>query len=57
LSVDARVCCPACTHNVAARAQLLRRQAFTVAGQKCPRCGSALDAAVVVYVEAPAQAA
>jgi transposase-like protein len=45
------VYCPSCTHTVPADVALQRRSAHTVPGQKCAQCGSALDAAAVVFVE------
>ena len=51
LVVPGEVYCPCCTHTVAANVALLRRSAYTVPGQKCPQCDSALDAAKVIFVE------
>jgi hypothetical protein len=40
--------CPSCTHNVPARIEVVKKRIRVVAGQKCPRCHSPLDAAVVL---------
>jgi len=42
--------CPICTHTVPAEIDLKGRQARVAAGQKCPRCGSSLDVAIVVQI-------
>jgi uncharacterized protein (UPF0212 family) len=42
------VYCPLCTHTVEAQVILDRRSAYVRPGQKCPRCGSALDAGYVM---------
>jgi len=44
----ASVHCPICTHAVAAEVVLGRLRAVVKPGQKCPRCGSSLDAGVVL---------
>jgi uncharacterized protein (UPF0212 family) len=44
----ALVYCPICTHTVEAQAGLAGKKPLVVSGQKCPRCASALDAALVV---------
>lgn len=44
----ALVYCPICTHTVEAQAGLAGKKPLVVPGQKCPRCASALDAALVV---------
>lgn len=46
----ARVYCPMCTHTVDAQARMLGKVAKVRPGQKCPRCSSALDAGVVMYL-------
>jgi len=51
LVLPGEVYCPCCTHTVEASVAIQRRSASTVPGQKCPQCGSALDAAAVVFVE------
>jgi transposase-like protein len=40
--------CPSCTHNVPAQIVVNKKRVRVVPGQKCPRCHSALDAAVVL---------
>jgi hypothetical protein len=40
--------CPSCTHNVPASIEVVKKRIRVVAGQKCPRCHSPLDAAVVL---------
>ena len=40
--------CPICTHNVPADIQVLEKRMRPVPGQRCPRCHSPLDAAVVL---------
>jgi len=40
--------CPMCTHTVPAEIDLKGNHARVAAGQKCPRCHSPLDAAVVL---------
>jgi hypothetical protein len=40
--------CPICTHNVPAHIEEIRKRIRVVPGQKCPRCHSPLDAAVVL---------
>lgn len=55
----AAVYCPACTHTVEAKSVSVYRRGYrithaTVPGQKCPRCGGSLDAAVVLRTEAAA---
>ncbi len=45
--------CPICTHNVPARVETVKKMPRVVPGQKCPRCHSTLDVAVVLtYREA-----
>lgn len=51
LVVPGEVYCPCCTHTVEANVGIQKRSASTVPGQKCPQCGSALDAAKVIFVE------
>lgn len=43
--------CPSCTHTVAAQVLHSARGSKVIAGQKCPRCSSSLDAAYVLYVD------
>ena len=40
--------CPICTHNVPARIEVANKTLRVVPRQKCPRCHSSLDAAVVL---------
>jgi uncharacterized protein (UPF0212 family) len=42
--------CPICTHTVPAQIDLKGKYARVAAGQKCPRCGSSLEVAVVIQV-------
>jgi hypothetical protein len=44
----ALVYCPICTHTVEAEAGMAGKKPLVVPGQKCSRCASALDAALVV---------
>jgi endogenous inhibitor of DNA gyrase (YacG/DUF329 family) len=42
--------CPICTHTVPAEIDLRGKYPRVMTGQKCPRCGSALDVAAVVQI-------
>ena len=42
--------CPICTHTVPAEIDLKRKYPRVEPGQKCPRCDSSLDVAVVVQI-------
>ncbi|HXK01605.1 MAG TPA: hypothetical protein VMS37_04330 [Verrucomicrobiae bacterium] len=42
--------CPICTHTVPADIDLRGRYPRVAKGQKCPRCGSSLEVAVVVQI-------
>ena len=42
--------CPMCTHTVPAEIDLKGKRARVAAGQKCPRCGSSLEVAVVLQI-------
>lgn len=42
--------CPMCTHTVPAEIDLKGKRARVAAGQKCPRCGSCLEVAVVIHI-------
>ena len=42
--------CPMCTHTVPAEIDLKGKHARVAAGQKCPRCGSCLEVAVVIQI-------
>ncbi len=44
--------CPICTHTVEAQVILLGKAAYVKPGQKCPRCSSSLEPAVVRYLAA-----
>jgi len=48
--VQGQAHCPICTHTVPADIDLRGKYARVAAGQKCPRCGSSLDVAVVVQI-------
>jgi hypothetical protein len=45
-----QVHCPICTHNVPADITFKGKYPRVASGQKCPRCQSSLDVAVVVQV-------
>jgi hypothetical protein len=52
---DATVYCPICTHTVPARVGYVRTASGrklprVIAGQRCPRCSSTLDAAYVMRI-------
>jgi hypothetical protein len=54
-AIDALVYCPICTHSVPAKVTIVRNAAGrkvprVVAGQRCTRCSSPLDAAYVLKV-------
>ena len=42
--------CPICTHTVPADIDMKGKYIRVAAGQKCPRCKSSLDVAVVVQI-------
>lgn len=42
--------CPICTHTVPADIDLRGKFARVAPGQKCPRCLSSLDVAVVIQI-------
>ncbi|HTS29133.1 MAG TPA: hypothetical protein VMH81_24845 [Bryobacteraceae bacterium] len=43
--------CPICTHNVPADIVMVKGKfARVIPGQRCPRCRSSLDVAVVIQV-------
>jgi endogenous inhibitor of DNA gyrase (YacG/DUF329 family) len=48
--IKGQVHCPICTHTVPAEIDLKGRYARVAPGQKCPRCSSSLDVAVVVQI-------
>ena len=45
-----QVHCPICTHTVPADIDLKGKSPRVAAGQKCGRCGSSLDVAVIVQI-------
>jgi hypothetical protein len=49
---EGHVLCPICTHTVPAGVEWKGKLkgARVTAGQRCPRCGSSLDVAVVVQM-------
>lgn len=47
----AKVYCPMCTHTVDAQVEPHGRQMRVKKGQKCTRCGAALDAGYIMYLE------
>ena len=47
---QAQVHCPMCTHTVPAEIDLKGKYARVSEGQKCPRCGCALDVAAVIQI-------
>ena len=52
--VGGQVYCPICTHTVAASVDIIGKGARVSPGQRCPRCASSLDVAVVVQLLAAA---
>jgi hypothetical protein len=42
--------CPICTHTVPADIDLKGKFARVAPGQKCPRCASCLDVAIVIQI-------
>jgi len=40
--------CPICTHQVEARVLVGKKRPWVKPGQRCPRCGSSLDAGWVL---------
>ncbi len=42
--------CPMCTHTVPAEIDFNGRRVRVAAGQKCPRCSSSLEVAVVIQI-------
>jgi NAD-dependent SIR2 family protein deacetylase len=45
-----QVHCPICAWNVPADVDLRGKRARVASGQKCPRCASSLDVAVVIQI-------
>ena len=48
VTAPATVHCPICTHNVNAEVLHGGRHVMVKPGQKCPRCSSKLDVAVIL---------
>jgi hypothetical protein len=46
--VSARVHCPICTHTVPATIDIIGKRTRVTPGQRCPRCNSSLDVAIVL---------
>jgi hypothetical protein len=42
--------CPICTHTVPANIDLRGKYPRVASGQRCPRCSSSLDVAVVIQI-------
>jgi len=42
--------CPICTHTVPADIDLKGKFARVAPGQRCPRCASSLDVAIVIQI-------
>jgi len=42
--------CPICTHSVPADVEYVGKRIKVIAGQKCQRCHSSLDAAALLYL-------
>jgi transposase-like protein len=49
-AMKGQVHCPICTHTVPAEVDLRGKRAKVAAGQRCPRCASSLDVAVVIQI-------
>jgi len=47
IEIDGEVYCPLCTHTVPGKVIVGPGKLRVVAGQKCPRCSSSLDAGYV----------
>ena len=45
-----QVHCPICTHTVPADIDLKGKAPRVSGGQKCPRCGTSLEVAVIVQI-------
>jgi transposase-like protein len=45
-----QVHCPICTHTVPAEVEAKGKYPRVLKGQKCARCGSSLDVAVIVQI-------
>jgi uncharacterized Zn finger protein (UPF0148 family) len=53
-SLAGQVYCPICTHTVPATIDMAGKRPKVTPGQRCARCSAALDAAIVVQVQAAA---
>ncbi len=49
--VKGAVYCPLCTHTVDANVTKTAKGTRVVAGQRCPRCSSSLDAGYVIRAD------
>ena len=49
-STKGTVHCPICTHTVPADINIKMKRPRVAPGQRCPRCQSSLDVAVVVQI-------
>ena len=45
-----QVFCPICTHTVPAELDLRGKRAKVAVGERCPRCQSSLEVAVIVQI-------
>ena len=48
--IEGQAFCPICTHTVPAEIDLRGKAPRVAPGQKCPRCHSSLEVAVVVQI-------
>ena len=48
--INGDVFCPICTHTVPAEVDLRGKRPRVAPGQRCPRCASSLDVAVIVQL-------
>lgn len=49
-TASGQVHCPICTHSVPAEVEYVGKRIRVIAGQKCARCQSSLDAAALLYL-------
>ena len=49
-NTEGQVHCPICTHTVPADIDFSGKRARVAEGQKCPRCSSSLDVAVIIQI-------
>ena len=47
---EGQVHCPICTHTVPAAIDFRGKRARVAQGQRCPRCSSSLDVAVIIQI-------